>query len=255
MNAEQEPLVSEKTLQVVRMMHENTEPLEALVAAHPELGDDLDAAAEQLQFAADVLWGIKDLADRRAKRQSRPKASGDAYQLKITLSGSKPPIWRRVVVPVEITLDLLHDVIQIVMGWEDAHLHMFDIHDEIYENTSIEGAEGEDETDYRLCDVITAAKDQFTYTYDYGDNWEHRVTVEKLIPAAKNPPMMTCTAGKNHAPFEDNGGLWGYYDMLEALADPKHPEHERLKEWIGGEPFDPEAFDIEAVNKQLKELI
>jgi hypothetical protein len=198
--------------------------------------------------------------DRRPKgNRRRRSASGEAWQLKITLRGSKPPIWRRVVVPAEITLDVLHQVIQTAMGWYDCHLHLFDIDGEIYEAGRFpdgqvnDDMEGLDEAKHRLCDVVDGVKSRIRYVYDFGDDWEHTVLVEKILPASEKPKVMVCLKGKGRRPMEDSGGVWGYYDKLAILADASHPEHEEIKEWMG--EFDPaEEFDAEAVTKALAEL-
>ena len=179
----------------------------------------------------------------------------DAYQLKITLHGSKPPIWRRFVVPANIPLDRLHDVIQIVKGWSDSHLHAFVIDNEYYEAMSKDGepldAEGLDERKFRLNEVVGKVKTKFRYDYDFGDNWEHVLLLEKIIPAAQNPATPVCSAGRGACPAEDCGGIWGYYELLDILADPSHPEHEERKKWVGG-IIDPDEFDLEEINKALR---
>jgi hypothetical protein len=255
------PQLSDRDRRVMELFVKHDFSMQALEAAHPEI-----SAGEIMRVAAMMLMALEqEAADeeeppkRTGKRKGKGKnaKSGDAYQIKITLKGSKPPIWRRVVVPVEITLDVLHEVIQDSMGWYNCHLHAFTIDGEEYQGRGMDGFWDEDagaldEADYRLCDLVTGAKDVFDYVYDFGDNWEHKIAIEKVIPAAQKPPMMTCLAGKNTCPSEDSGGLWGYYDKLRILADPKDPEHEEVKEWMAeGEPNE---FDIELVNKRLAKL-
>jgi hypothetical protein len=175
-----------------------------------------------------------------------------AYQLKITLAGSKPPIWRRFIVPGDISLDRLHDVIQIVMGWHDGHLHQFEIGDQIFtDQPEQQDLDGYEERDYRLCDLVTREKVKFWYEYDFGDGWRHHLVVEKIEPLpASQRALPCCLKGRRHCPPEDVGGIWGYEEFLEAVADPKHPEHDRYCEWAG-EAFDPEAFDVDGVNLEL----
>ena len=194
---------------------------------------------------------------------SEVQASGGIplYQLKITLRGSKPPIWRRVVVRADMSLDRLHTVIQIAMGWTGEHLHQFvggsAIGRTFYGRPDPEsadmGSEILNEKRYAVGDLAPAVRRKFTYEYDFGDSWEHQVAVEKVLPpdvAFKHP---VCLAGANACPPEDCGGIWGYYNLLEILADPKHPEHEEMKDWMGGE-FNPAEFDSDAVNAALKRL-
>src|SRR5581483_12088807 len=173
------------------------------------------------------------------------------YQLKITLSGCRPPVWRRVVVRSDITLARLHEAIQLVMGWRNCHLHQFmsgsGFLRTFYGVPNPDcGAEVQDETRFRLAGVAPAAKRKFTYEYDFGDSWDHEILVEKILPpdpAFKHP---LCLAGANACPPEDCGGFMGYANLLEALADPRHEEHDEMTEWIGC-PWDPERFNLEEV--------
>ncbi len=238
--------------QLILLMLEQFGSVEAMRKAIPEITDaqmaDFDREARAI-LATGMITGVPQI-----KRKKKAAPSGDAYQLKITLNGSKPPIWRRVVVPSEITLAGLHHVIQLVMGWGDEHLHAFNIDGQEYSQPSPDDEmEYEDEAEYRLGDVMNRPKGKFRYVYDFGDSWEHDIVLEKIIPAKDAPAMMVCTAGKMRCPMEDCGGIWGYYDLLKVLADPKNPEHENMKEWAGG-VINPEDFDINAVNKNLKSL-
>jgi len=173
------------------------------------------------------------------------------YQIKITLKHSKPPIWRRLEVADSITLAHLHMIIQIAMGWDDSHLHQFSI-GEIYYGVPdpSDFEEVQDERRVKLNHLLTEPKQKLTYEYDFGDSWEHDVLLEKLLPPEAGVDYPRCTAGKRACPPDDVGGIWGYESFLEAIRDPKHPEHEEMLEWAGG-AFDPEAFDIAAVNAIL----
>ena len=174
-----------------------------------------------------------------------------AYELKITLLDTKPPVWRWFCVPGEITLDRLHNVIQIVMGWQDHHLHLFKIDGTIYAEKPEEEWEGEEEKYHRLCDLVTSAKAQFDYDYDFGDSWHHRIVVEKISTVPEGHKAVTkCFDGKRRCPPEDVGGTPGFAEFVEACKDPKHPEHKRYLTWVGGS-FDPNDFDPEAVNLEL----
>lgn len=187
-----------------------------------------------------------------------PKASArritTVYQLKITLRESKPPIWRRVLVPGNFTLDRVHAVIQRVMGWQDYHLHQFTIGDDYYADPSmVEDEPVIDERRTRLETVATYEKFKFLYEYDFGDGWEHTILVEKILLPEPDVTYPVCVAGKRACPPEDVGGMWGYEDFLDALGDPEREEHAAIVEWAGG-AFDPEAWDIDAVNEALKTL-
>lgn len=186
-----------------------------------------------------------------AKKQSAPTA---VYQLKITLKGSRPPIWRRVLVRDDTTLEQLNYVIQIAMGWTNSHLHDFTIRGERYSEPSPEDCEPvKDEQRYKLNQLVTGAKFKFVYQYDFGDSWDHEVVVEKVLTPEPGMRYPVCVTGKRACPPEDVGGVWGYEGFLEAIADPNHEEHDSYLEWIGGD-FDPEAFDLDMVNALLKQM-
>ncbi len=169
------------------------------------------------------------------------------YQLKITLAHIKPPIWRRVQVK-NCSLSKLHEVIQAAMGWTDTHLWAFDVAGEDYGDDP-EGEMGlASPRKAKLGDFIAEGVTKFRYIYDFGDNWEHVIQVEKVLnadPAAKYP---RCVDGKRSRPPEDCGGPWGYADLLEALKKPE--ENPEKVEWAGPY-FKPEEFDAGIVNKDL----
>lgn len=173
-----------------------------------------------------------------------------AYQLKITLDGIQPPIWRRLEVLGNATLDELHDIFQVAMGWCNCHLHQFTAEGTHYGPEDPEAWEPMvDEKSARLDQVLPKQGDRMIYEYDFGDGWTHKVVVEEIKPAdsgSKRYPLVT--GGKRACPPEDCGGVFGYGDLLQVLADPKHPEHEEMKEWCDGD-FDPEAFDMQQANR------
>lgn len=179
------------------------------------------------------------------------------YQLKITLKWSKPPIWRRVVVRADMRLDRLHGVIQTVMGWTNSHLHQFILGHTYYGKPDLEfadmGSETLNEKKFTVADLAPAAKKKFIYEYDFGDGWEHNIVVEKTLPADPAFKHPLCLGGANACPPEDCGGMGGYYDLLEALAIPTHPQHEEMMEWLGS-GFDPAEFDLNGRNALLHRL-
>jgi hypothetical protein len=181
------------------------------------------------------------------------KKSNQIFQIKVTLDRTHPPIWRHILVPANTTLLKLHDILQIVMGWEDYHLHMFTIQGSIYGDPADDeyGDFGTlDEADYKLHQVINQEGQRLSYEYDFGDSWDHTLLVEKILLPQEGIRYPLCLKGKRACPPEDVGGVWGYKNFLEAIRNPDHDEHEEYLTWVGGE-FDPEAFDLEEVNTSL----
>ncbi len=172
-----------------------------------------------------------------------------AVTLKVALRGCKPPIWRRIVVPGTMTLGALHVAIQVAMGWTDSHLHAFKIGGRRFgDPRQLEDASDEDRM--TVDRVIASGVERFGYTYDFGDDWDHVVTVEKAVPQPDGLVLPTCVAGRRRCPPEDCGGAWGYAELDEALADPEHPDHAERSDWLDGE-LDAEAFSLEEVNAAL----
>jgi Plasmid pRiA4b ORF-3-like protein len=191
------------------------------------------------------------------KARSRKGSSNKVYQLKITLKHIRPPIWRRVLVPGGFSLGQLHNVIQVAMaGWHGGHLHEFEIDGEHYGEPP---SPGEDwgvaivnEAKVKLDDVL-GEKSKFLYTYDFGDDWRHEIVVEKVVPIDPKVTYPICVKGKRVCPPEDCGGPWGYAELLEILANPRHPEYKSRREWLIGD-FDAELFDLEDVNEALADI-
>ncbi len=173
------------------------------------------------------------------------------HQIKLTLRHVSPSVWRRVEVPADIKLGKLHRVLQAVMGWTDSHLHAFRIGRDVYGIPDRDYPDDEtvNERNVRL-DQIAGEGDKLIYEYDFGDGWVHELKIEKTIPADPAVRSPRCIGGARACPPEDCGGPPGYEHLLEVLRDPKHEEHEDMREWIGRD-FDPEEFDLEAVNRAL----
>lgn len=174
------------------------------------------------------------------------------YRLKVWLCDVEPFIWRRLEVPAAIPLPKLHRAIQVAMGWEDYHLHEFQIGHSRYEVPDPEdlyGRKGVDERRVKLETVVEKVGTEFEYRYDFGDGWAHKLRLEEIILAEANAFYPRCLAGQRSGPPEDVGGPYGYAAYLEALADPRHRRHRELLEWRG--PFDSEHFDLAAINNDL----
>ena len=173
------------------------------------------------------------------------------YQLKVTLRGSRPAIWRRVTVSSEVTLYELHRILQVVMGWMDSHPHEFERGRTLYGQSDPEfGVRRISERKIRLQDVLRKPRDRMRYQYDFGDSWEHDVLLEAVLPAGTEAQPPRVLDGKGACPPEDVGGIWGYAEFLEAIRDPQHPEHQSMLDWCGG-AFDPDAFDAAEINLVL----
>jgi hypothetical protein len=183
-------------------------------------------------------------------------AAASIYQLHISLRNLKPAIWRQVLVPGSITLEKLHWVIQLVMGWDDSHLHDFTVGKTSYgvpDNLFPDMAPVVSEKRTTLSAALASSVKSFTYLYDFGDGWNHTLKVEKILVADPAQRYAVCLDGANACPPEDIGGPAGYANFVQAISDPAHPDHEDMLEWCG-ESFDPLAFDLEAANAALKRL-
>ena len=193
---------------------------------------------------------------RATKRSSaRRTPPGAVYQLELTLRGIRPPIWRRLLVPGDITLGRLHAVFQVAMGWEESHLHVFRIEGKKYSDPEFDLDEDGigDEHAVTLAEVTHGGEAGIVYEYDFGDSWEHDVKVEKVYaPGESSARGPVCLAGARACPPEDVGGTPGYEEFLRAIADPEHGDHAHYLEWVGGE-FDPETLDLEKINRALRD--
>lgn len=182
-----------------------------------------------------------------------PEALREIYQIKVSLVGLKPPVWRRILVPSTITLEKMHDVLQISLGWTDSHLHQFVVGRRCYGVPDPDFRDSMvDEQGVRLSQLLKKEKDSLRYDYDFGDGWEHKVQLEKVLPFDPDITLPRCIKGRRACPPEDVGGTWGYEEFLKGLADPSHPEHAMYVEWIGG-TFDSEDFSADEVNELLSE--
>ena len=183
----------------------------------------------------------------------------EILQIKITLLDVRPPVWRRVQVPRDLTLRRLHDVIQAAMGWFDCHLHQFEIGDRTYGQAELE--EGDDAFGFRLYNdkntrlnkLVEWNVDRFVYTYDFGDGWEHEIRIEKDARAEPGVEYPIFIDGKRRCPPEDCGGPPGFEEFLHAVNDENHPEHEDLLAWYG-EPFDPDNLELDTVEAMLSRI-
>ena len=208
-----------------------------------------------------LLWQITSLFD--AAIHFELGMEGDAaassgttvVTLKVTLLGIEPSIWRRLEVPSSLTLDRLHEVLVTAMGWVGYHLHAFEIDGRRYgiPDDSFGFDTTLPEEEIVLGDLVSVDVKRFRYEYDFGDGWEHEIVVESLGEPVSGANYPRCTAGERACPPEDCGGIPGFAEFVEAMADPRHPEHEAMRAWYGGE-FDPAAFRAEQTSALLHML-
>ena len=174
-------------------------------------------------------------------------------QLRVELQRVRPLVWRRILVPDNVTLPKLHVILQWAVGWTNSHLHEFEIGRQRYGMTDDDWPGDEpalDERRVRLKPLLETGLRRFTYLYDFGDGWEHIVTVEDLVPPKPGAPLVICTAGENACPPEDVGGPHSYGEFLAILKNPKHEDHADMLRWVGA-AFDPTAFSLTDVNERL----
>ena len=239
--------------------------ISAMIHSVLMISNQVEGEDGALELPLDEIKGtlgavLDDLAGRLLQPKAGKKrevADSPVYQLKITLKGSKPAIWRRLLVRSGMPLEKLHDVIQISFGWHNCHLHQFKKGRQFYQPGGEDDdffpmMQTEDSTRYRLCDLLSREKEKIEYEYDFGDGWDHTVLLEKVLPPDPDKSLPICVKGMRACPPEDCGGLWGYYNLLETINGPDCPEKEELLDWAGG-PIDPDAFDLVAVNARLRE--
>lgn len=178
----------------------------------------------------------------------------DTFELKVTLMGTKPPIWRRFMVPSDITLPELHVVLQIVMGWYDSHMHGYYLRPAHSRAVTRRNWKELPSGSRKTLDSILRTPDvELMYEYDFGDSWLHQIKLEKRSPGSSIEATPTCIEGERACPPEDCGGAGAYEYLLEVLRDESHEEHEEMLEWVE-EEFDSEVFDRDEVNQRLVEV-
>jgi Plasmid pRiA4b ORF-3-like protein len=193
------------------------------------------------------------------------------YQIRADLKETDPPTWRGLEVASDANLAEVHDVLQVAFGWTDSHLHgfaagpEFDSADAEHYLCPFDEEEGEQEgvpeEQVRLDEVLAEAGDTLAYTYDYGDGWDHLITLEAALPRPEGAPRAMCTGGERDGPAEDCGGV-GNYELIAAATDPARPDHAVAKHEFAemfGDEVDPGNFqttplDINDINAAMKRL-
>lgn len=179
-----------------------------------------------------------------APRQRRAARPVRTYELKTTLRGVRPPVWRRLKVRSNTSLEDFHRILQDVMGWTDSHMHAF----RPAGGRVRAPVERKEERRTPLNELLSKPKDRLVYEYDFGDSWEHDVVLERVLDHSPGERYPWVLGGARACPPEDVGGVEGYAHFLQAMLTPRHPQHEEMIEWHGG-PFDPDAFDAQELNR------
>ena len=174
------------------------------------------------------------------------------YQIQVVLTNTKPKIWRRLLVNSDILLVDLHRIIQTAMGWTNSHLHLFNDGMTDYAPREFEVEGSRNSRTIKLYSILKKEKSKILYEYDFGDSWNHDIILEKIIKEEDTGQIPRCIKGKRNCPPEDCGGTWGYSDLLLTISNPKHEDYESMMEWLGGN-FDPEYFDIDEINNNLRQ--
>lgn len=190
---------------------------------------------------------------RNPAKRGVPEGPVTVLQIKVTLRHTRPPIWRRILVPSDMPLERLHDVLQEAMGWTNSHLHSFAHGESAYMRYDPDMGRLPsfvEECGVHIGTLLLKAKDRLRYDYDFGDGREHYVVVEKVLAANATTRVPAVIGGRRACPPEDIGGVPGYESFLAVFADAKHPEHEEARQWAGGEG-DPEAFDVEDADARV----
>jgi hypothetical protein len=175
------------------------------------------------------------------------------HRIKVTIAGSKPPIWRRLEVPSAISLVGLHEVLQAAFEWDGGHLWLFEAGTDSFGVGDL-GSPSKDARRVTLGQAAPRKGFAMSYVYDFGDDWRHQIQVEDIGAAEPGVTYPRCLTGRRAAPPEDCGGVWGYAELIEILADPAHPEYESRLDWLGldsADEFDPAEFSVEEVNEML----
>jgi hypothetical protein len=190
-------------------------------------------------------------------KNEQPKNLDRIYQIKVGLLEINPLIWRRFLIPANVTLHRLHLVLQEVMGWQNYHLYRFQIGKKEYSTPDPDNDfyELDFKNSYRtkLANIVKEKSSYFMYEYDFGDSWEHQLLVEDIIDRDPTIQYPVCLEGENACPHEDSGGPYGYMEMLEIIKNPNHEEFRSTRTWLG-KKFDPYKFDMKLANLRLSSM-
>ena len=213
-------------------------------------------------------------------RLRKPSSKASDLQLltvRIDLIGAEPPIWRRLELRSDLTLDKVHALVQAAFEWDNGHLHEFAVRtprgrvvrrrfnaggNALFGITDLNDPDDTPEEDATLAEALPSGRDWLVYTYDFGDTWEHRVKLERSVPADAGTPLAHLVDGERAAPPEDFGGIWMYNSLVEVIQQPEHPGYEEMMErleWMLGDEeeldFDPETFDLATIQRRINRAV
>jgi hypothetical protein len=191
-------------------------------------------------------------------KNTQPDNSGKIYQIKVGLLEVSPLVWRRFLVPANISLHRLHLVLQGVFDWQNYHLYHFQIGRSKYSTPHPDNAfyelDFKDSYRAKIGNLVKEKGSLFLYEYDFGDEWEHQLLLEDILDRDIKNRYPICLAGENASPREDSGGAYGYMEKLEIIRNPYHEEFQDIRTWMG-KNFDPRKFDLKAVNHKLSKMV
>ncbi len=255
-NVDIKQLQKMSTLELLGVMHD--------MAADPQSGIiDQNSVADTGCHNADEDTEWEDYFGGCSRMECMPAIEVKKYTLRIKLRGISPSIWRKIEVPSSIKLTSLANIILVAMGWQGTHLHQFakagrprelyptaekpDEEDSLWFSNTCRHWGG----DYTIAHLLKAAKDKVLFEYDFGDSWEHDVALSKVDDYADGEqPRVRLVSGKRACPPEDCGGVWGYYELCEAIQHPYSARAKELKGWLGYK-FDPEEFWLEDTQEEV----
>jgi len=206
--------------------------------------------AQLLKVAEKITRGLNEGLTSRKRPRRKSTKTKTAFQLKITLEEVQPAVWR-VFQVLDCTLLDLHETIQVVMGWENRHLYEFQFGDVRYcDPSACDGSDVVDAGRIKLSHVVSQGYERFAYLYDFGDHWQHVAEIESTFQPEDGVTFPVCLEGSGNCPPEDVAGTMEYARFLKVINEPDDGEYQRYLDWCGGW-FDPDAFDLELVNRLL----
>jgi hypothetical protein len=223
---------------------------------------------QSLETRGPLASGLPGSDQPPSRRRPQSRGAAVTYRVRVDLKDTKPPLWRRLELASDLFLDEFHHVIQVAFGWSDSHLHGFASGPSYYSPATerylcpfdvAEGEGGIPEEDVRLDEVLANPGDKLFYAYDYGDDWQHVIALEAVLPRAAAAPRAACTAGRRRGPAEDCGGVY-VYEMVEAASDPGNPGRADaaadFADMFGSEidvaDMTGNAFDMDEINEALR---